>query len=61
MGEMTAMVCPVCVWAWALGFIFTPVFSEGKHGLGEAIWWPLIVFKHALKGLWRVLFTGWRP
>jgi hypothetical protein len=54
----------VTIWVlflWVMGIAFTPIVSEGEYGFDEAIWWPLIVVKHALKGLWRVLFTGWKP
>jgi hypothetical protein len=57
---MTETIGFFCVWVWVLGVIFTPLVSQGEYSLGEAIWWPLIVVKHAVKGLWRVLFTGWK-
>jgi hypothetical protein len=49
------------LWLWVMGIAFTPIVSEGEYSFNEAIWWPLIVVKHALKGLWRVLFTEWKP
>jgi hypothetical protein len=54
----------VTIWVlflWVMGVVWTPIVSEGEYSFNEAIWWPLIVVKHALKGLWRVLFTEWKP
>ena len=50
---MTAVV-------WCIGFMFVPLFDGFKRPMQEYVWWPLLLFKEALKGLWSVLFTGWK-
>ena len=45
---------------WFIGFVFTPIFDEFDRPTQEYAWWPLILFKEALKGLSSVLFTGWK-
>lgn len=46
---------------WVMGLVTAPMFDEFEHSFAEYIWWPLLLVKIALKGLWAVLFTEWRP
>lgn len=45
---------------WFIGFMFAPILDWSDRPMQEYVWWPLLLFKEALKGLWSVLFTGWK-
>ncbi len=36
------------------------VGTNGDLSFGEAFWWPLLIAKAILKGLYVVMFTGWK-
>ena len=46
--------------AWTVGMAAYPLLNDFENEPSEYIWWPLLLIKTALKGLWSVLFTGWR-
>ena len=45
---------------WVIGWATAPLLNDFENEPSEYIWWPLLLIKTALKGLWSVLFTGWR-
>lgn len=45
---------------WFIGFMFAPILDWSGRPMQEYVWWPLLLFKEALKGLWSVLFTDWK-
>ena len=45
---------------WATGGVLASIFDEFDHQPAAYIWWPLLLIKAALKGLWSVLFTDWK-
>lgn len=58
MTNETIVFCAFVV--WITGGVLAVIFSDFEHELSEYIWWPLLLAKAALKGLYLVLFTGWR-
>lgn len=45
---------------WATGGLLAIIFDDFEHEPAEYIWWPLLLVKATIKGLWSVLFTNWK-
>lgn len=45
---------------YSVGALVTIINSDNKADGHEVLFWPIIFIKWLLKGLYKVLFTGWR-
>ena len=49
------IIISVGVWA-----VMNDPYRRNEWSYGKCFWWPLVVFKYILIGLYEVLFTGWK-
>lgn len=50
------------IFVWVIMYIVGCLFSiiEYEYEPYEVLLWPLLFIKYMLKGLFKVVFTGWR-
>ena len=51
------IICWAIIITWMIGWSFFAMESDSPE---VAFWWPLILIKAGLIGLFKVLFTGWK-